>query len=42
MPRRMPILPRNTIRLDDPAETNGSGRPVGGIEPVTTAILTIT
>ena len=30
---------KNAIRLVEPAEINGSGRPVGGMEPVTTAIL---
>jgi len=29
----------NTIKLLEPALINGSGKPVGGIEPVTTAIL---
>ena len=31
-----------TSKLVEPAEINGSGKPVGGIEPVTTAMLRIT
>ena len=35
----IPIAPINTDKLVPPAEINGIGIPVGGIEPVTTAIL---
>ena len=37
----IPIAPINTISDVPPAEINGSGIPVGGIEPVTTAMLII-
>jgi hypothetical protein len=35
----MPTAPINTIKLVPPALINGSGMPVGGMLPVTTAIL---
>ena len=35
----MPTADMNTTRDVEPDEMNGSGRPVGGIEPVTTATL---
>ena len=35
----IPITAKNTIKLLPPAEINGNGIPVGGIEPVTTATL---
>lgn len=37
-----PILAQKTISDVDPALINGSGKPVGGTEPLTTAMLTIT
>lgn len=37
--RQMPTADINTTRDVEPDEMNGSGRPVGGIEPVTTATL---
>ena len=35
----MPIADINTNSEVEPAEINGSGKPVGGIEPVTTQTL---
>lgn len=40
--RHTPIADINTTREVEPAEINGSGKPVGGIEFVTTKILSIT
>ena len=37
---KMPIADINTTSEVEPALIKGSGKPVGGIEPVTTAILT--
>ena len=37
-----PIADIKTSKLVEPAEINGNGKPVGGIEPVTTAMLSIT
>lgn len=37
----IPIAPKNTINEVDPAEINGSGSPVGGIEPVNISYCTI-
>ena len=36
-----PIADINTSKLVEPAEMNGSGRPVGGIEPVNTSCCTM-
>ena len=38
----MPTPPIKTIKELDPELINGKGRPVGGIEPVTTAMFTST
>lgn len=38
----MPMADIKTSKDVPPAETNGSGMPVGGIEPVTTAMLITT
>ena len=38
----MPMADIKTSKDVPPAETNGSGMPVGGIEPVTTAMLIAT
>ena len=35
----MPTAAKLMIRLDPPAETNGSGMPVTGMSPTTTAML---
>ena len=37
----IPIAPINTLSEVPPAEINGIGMPVGGIEPETTAMLRI-
>ena len=39
--RTTPIADIKTNKLVEPAEMNGSGKPVGGIEPVTTAIFSM-
>lgn len=37
----IPIAPINTLKLVPPADTNGIGMPVGGIEPVNTSYCII-
>ena len=36
---KIPMALMKTTKLVEPAEINGNGKPVGGMEPVTTATL---